>query len=394
MPIDNRDAVALSGAGFGPIGAGIGGGVVAPDRPVRTGLASMGGSMLGGLGGGLGGYLGGGALGALGGGALGALGGALIDPGLFGDREQQMKEMALIGATMGGGLGAGLGGAAGGIAGSGLGGRAGYDLMQPQEKRSHVENNMYQEKIAYAVGALEKLAEYGVTATNFCTAAVRSQDPQAMKVANLIAEYAMLLQQEKTAAGRGQTMGEFAQNAINKLKGYGDTAVTGMPAHALPTPASPAVRDALENLDTAGFGQTYGPGWVRNADATSVGRGMPEPDFEALAGSSRGSATHYGPGYNPGFPSEGGVGGLPAVIPNTGAMTAPAGPAAAGGRGWAPYAAGGAALAGLGGAGYYGAGPADTWQNDLRGFANRIPGVNMPLQSRAGYALQQLGIGG
>lgn len=220
--ITDEQLVQLLGTISGPLGAGIVGGMVSPDRSVSSGLAAGAGS--------LGGSILGGGLGAIGGGALGGIGGAGLGR-LLGLSDQELE--ALIG--MGGSLGGTLGMLGGGMAGSGMGAGLGYSGAQNigrgdkggdtggQGSSSEEKNddNKQQEKEgsamsnadnnAFAVGALEKLAEQNIDPAQFVQVAAQSNNPTMRKIASAIVAYDDEVRRTEHA---------FAVGAIEKLAEY------------------------------------------------------------------------------------------------------------------------------------------------------------------------------
>ena len=107
---------------------------------------------------------------------------------------------------------------------------------------------MHREKIAYAQGALVKLAEYNIRALAFCDAAVQCRDPQAIKVAELLAEYAVAVKYAGGGKALAEGAGQVADSVKNKLKGLAgeaDMVATKAPTGPPPAPAKPATREAL-----------------------------------------------------------------------------------------------------------------------------------------------------
>jgi hypothetical protein len=244
---------------------------------------------------------------------------------------------------------------------------------------------MHREKIAYAVGALEKFAEYNVSALAFCEAAVRSGDPAAIKVAEVIAEYALIKQ-----ANRGRAAMEGLEGLKNQLSEglaaskarptpprvpgssgardvaseWAPTAVTGRPgslsADAAQGPMHPNVHAALNDLDMGGGSNTQVMGRMTDRvqpDATRLSPN-PIPQFSDMPPRPNDAMVHVGPAE------------------------------AAEGLSRAQMAGLGAGALGLTGATVYGAGDADTFENRVRN-ALGMGGT----QSRMGYGLEQMGLG-
>lgn len=290
-----------AGGALGPYGAMAGGGLGGamggqPDQRAMAGLGGAAGAGLGSLGG------------MVGGGAGGSLLGLLIAKLLGKD------EMA--GAAMGG-----VGGSAlGSILGAGLGGGAGAQFA---EKNSSVQgNNMQREKLAYAVGAFEKLAEYDVDPGAFIQLAVDTQDPGLCKIAQAIVDLDDFLK----TAGRGQGAQEIFARLAQSAKAQGDNVADFMQGSAQ------KINRGKNNLQE-GTDQLADGSW-------RMGGGSP---VESGA-------------------SGGGAGG--AMIPSQTAMEGMG--EEAGGMSPALLAALGITGVGAGAAGVHGAGDADTMENKLR----------------------------
>ena len=202
---NSRELAQLAGL-FGPLPAGIIGGVTAPDREISTGLATGAGSLAGTMGGSVMGGVAGAGLGYGGGGALLA---KLLDESGSSADEIRLKGML---------LGSQLGGALGGISGSYLGSGAGHDLLQKES------SDMSQQQIsrAFAIGALEKMAELNVNPGKFVQLAVQTQDPTMCKIASAVVELDQAVQREKVAGARADAVGDAVGEGLGRLGGIGN----------------------------------------------------------------------------------------------------------------------------------------------------------------------------
>lgn len=221
----------LGGALFGPVGAGITGGLgaatTAPRNvdPMTVGVGT-------GLGAGVGSFAGTG-LGAAGGGLAGyGLGDlayqATADPSFFdrltGAAERDREAARLLGAYIGSTAGGVLGNLGGAYYGAGLG----QDIAT---KHAHATGddymyaNNYREKIAaetqlvaYAQGAVTKLSHYGVTPAQFIDHAVQTQDPNLLKVASAIVDADELIK----TGGLRDRMGAKLKGLAERGRSYAD----------------------------------------------------------------------------------------------------------------------------------------------------------------------------
>ena len=210
-PQDSRQLSQLAALLSSPAGAGLTAGMMSEEDKLRTGLSTGGGSLAGLLGGGA---LGAGAGGALGG-LLGAGGGALLSKLTEGDFDGDT-------ITGGAGLGAMLGGNLGALVGAGtgsyLGAGAGHDLMQKENSAMSQQEINY----AFAIGALEKMAEYDVSPAKFVEAATQSNHQGMRKIATAVVELDGAVQREKQAAGgRGTAMAHGVGEGLENLGGLG-----------------------------------------------------------------------------------------------------------------------------------------------------------------------------
>lgn len=210
MSVQERDLVQLLGA-LSPVLGGVGGGSLAPDKSLRTGVSTAGGSLAGALGGGAVGGMGGAAIGGLGGRGIGALLASLTDQ----DVDRLAREMGATGQAIGGILG-GVGGTA---VGGGAGAGAGYDMVQGKSTDDQDDDNqqekegsdMTQQKHAYAINALNQLAENNIDPADYVKTAAQSNDPQMRKTASAIVEYDQDVRRTNQA---------FAVGALEKLAEY------------------------------------------------------------------------------------------------------------------------------------------------------------------------------
>lgn len=361
MPMTDREVAQLAALLGGPMVGGVVGGAMAPEgERMRRGLGTFGGGYVGGMGGALGGA----ALGGLAGGALGGLADVVRPRGMFDDEP--------TGMLTGAGLGAALGGLGGALYGTHEGAGAGYDFMQPQEKRSHDMN--YQTKLAFAYGACEKLASVGVHPADFVQAAAQSNDPDAIKIAEAILE---LDQFEKTARVDVGELAGKARNVGRRMLGKTELDVPAPTvniqragAEAAPTP-----QEASAMMDAAFDSPVPTPSeFSRWMNANMAGGGAQPGGTQAMFGGAAAPSMRAGAG-------DLSRAQLPHDLPT--AINVPFAARYQDQLRYAPHAAAGlAGAAGLGGAVGYGMGPADTLGNQLRGYANMLPGVDMPMQSR------------
>lgn len=326
---DSRTAGQLASLLGSPVIGGVVGGVTAPERKVSTGL----GTGLGAAGGALGGSI----LGAGAGGALGYGGGAVLsklleEDGVFGAGD----DIRVGGALLGSQLGALLGSGAGAWKGSG----AGHDYMQKESSTMSQEQEVNH---AFAIGALEKMAEYGVDPQRFVEAAEQTGDPTMCKVASAVIDLDSAIRREKLAA-RQKTA-----NPLAKLV---------QEAKAVPSRAG----DALEGLRSAKKLQQQGSQAVEfGQNAAQMNRGETADLAGELAGKRFGEAD------------------MMRQLAKEQGLAAARGAAAP------------AALVGGGGAAAaYGAGDADTTSNKIKNMANKNLGTDFDTQSRAGAGIEKL----
>lgn len=201
--ITDAQLVQLLGTLGGAVPAAIGGGIMAPQNGL--GAAAMAGwdGLVGGVGGGMAGGVGGGALGALGGAGVGKL---------LGLDDRELQEFI----AAGGGLGAGVGGLIGSGLGGGAGARAGYERSQRKANNSNQQEKegsdmSYMNKHAHAVNALQTLASNNVSPDAYVQAAMQSNDASMRKTAAAIVEYSREVRRNENA---------FAVGAVEKLAEY------------------------------------------------------------------------------------------------------------------------------------------------------------------------------
>lgn len=258
-----------------PLGAGIVGAQVAPDRRLMSGLAA-------GLGA-TGGMTLGAGLGGAAGGAAGGIAGAGI--GRLLDMHPEEIE-ALIG--LGGITGGGLGGLAGGTLGSSMGAGLGYRGAQnggrsgntggPPQKNDDDDTNNQQEKEgsamsnqnnnAIAIGALQKLAEQNIDPAQFVQNAANSNDPGMRKVASAIVAYDDEVRRTEHA---------FAVGALEKLSEYNVSPAKFVQAASQSNNGTmQKIASTIVNLDRAVQGQQKHASVYQNllSSAESLGKGI------------------------------------------------------------------------------------------------------------------------
>ena len=195
---------------------------------------------------------------------------------------------------------------------------------------------------AFAIGALEKMAEYDVSPAKFVEAATQSNHQGMRKIATAVVELDCAVQREKQAWAGGRSSATAIADGVGNLAGR-----------------IPMVGKRIEE----GLGHTA----VRNA-ADSANSSVEElAGFNKLL-AGRGKNT-LNAAYDP--VSRKKVDALMDAISKRNANVAGAG-----------AAAGGLGALGLAGGAAYGAGDADTYGNQARGLANDNLGTDFDMQSR------------
>jgi len=235
MP-DSNNYGAIIGGGLGGLlgpygaaaGGGLGGAAGADELHGWAGLGGAGGGMVGSLGGSIAGGLGGAGLGAL----VAAIQGE--DPSEYGAAGGIGG--ALLGSAIGSGLGANWG------ASEGVDERK-AELMRRQLLQNYTQKNssvqetpMSHEKVAYARGALTKLAEHNVDAPTFIAHAMLSENRGSLKVASLIMQ-GWGIEKLGSRAGAGSAQELF--DSMRAMLQRGELDVGGRPSLN-------ALKDSLE----------------------------------------------------------------------------------------------------------------------------------------------------
>lgn len=258
--------------------------------------------------------------------------------------------------------------------------------------------SMY-DTLSYAQGAVEKLASYGVNPREFVVHAVRTRDPQLLKVAEVIVAG---IRTARRAPGEYVKVANLASDAAKTVV----RSMDDIAGSAKATGRKPA--NLLDWSDIDDFNVRL-PGDRPRVEIPGPAPQAPQPVNPATARQARPQAAPQAPPGPPVPPptqtrAQGSV-QAPVPPPRGDVMLGPAPPppgaapaGAAQSASWMdrargainrggeaaqnhPYLTGLGVTGGLGSigaAGYYGAQPADTWQNQLRGF------VGLPQQSRFG----------